>query len=90
MDILGFLLSVMESGDTTRDCRVTPEFNTNHCIFYPVKEEEREVQLGDAQTNSGNLIMGASSDVQQTEHQAADLSESLPFLVPRIIGRPLF
>ncbi|XP_045901306.1 uncharacterized protein LOC123968526 isoform X1 [Micropterus dolomieu] len=67
--------TLMESGDTTRDCRVTPEFNTNHCIFYPVKEEEREVQLGDAQTNSGNLIMGASSDVQQTEHQAADLTE---------------
>ncbi|KAL7393506.1 hypothetical protein ABVT39_011789 [Epinephelus coioides] len=61
---------LMESGETASDCRITPEFNTNQCIFYPVKEEEREVLLGAAQANSGNLTTGASSDAQQTEHQA--------------------
>lgn len=73
----------MESGETTRDCRITPEFSTNQCIFYPVKEEEREVLLGAAQTNNGTLTTGVSSDAQQTEHQATDsnLSESLPFPV---------
>ncbi|XP_054478242.1 uncharacterized protein LOC129110106 [Anoplopoma fimbria] len=64
---------LMESGETTRDegC-ITPEFNTNQCIFYPVKEEEREVLLGAVQTNSGNLTTGASSDAQQTELQETD------------------
>uniref|UniRef100_A0A8C9Z406 C2H2-type domain-containing protein n=1 Tax=Sander lucioperca TaxID=283035 RepID=A0A8C9Z406_SANLU len=85
MDVLGFLLSVMESGETTRkEGCVTPEFNTNQCIFYPVKEEEREVLLGAVQTNSGDLTMGPPSDAQQTEHQAADsnLGEALPFHLP--------
>uniref|UniRef100_UPI0037E86D47 zinc finger protein 576, tandem duplicate 1 n=1 Tax=Semicossyphus pulcher TaxID=241346 RepID=UPI0037E86D47 len=62
---------LMESGET-RDCRITPEFNTNQCIFYPVKEEEREVLVGAAQTNIGTLSTGSSSDAQQTEHQATD------------------
>uniref|UniRef100_A0A8C4FA84 Zinc finger protein 576, tandem duplicate 1 n=1 Tax=Dicentrarchus labrax TaxID=13489 RepID=A0A8C4FA84_DICLA len=82
IDVFGFLLSVMESVETTRHCRVTPEFNTDQCIFYPVKEEEREVLLGDAQTNNGNLTKATSSDVLQTEHIATDLifflSPSLP------------
>ncbi|XP_070690929.1 uncharacterized protein [Pempheris klunzingeri] len=51
---------LMESGETTRDCCITPEFNTSQCVFYPVKEEEREVPLG------------ASSDAQQTEHHPTD------------------
>ncbi|XP_070767983.1 zinc finger protein 576, tandem duplicate 1 [Enoplosus armatus] len=57
-----------ESGETTRDCRVTPEFNTNQCIFYPVKEEEREVLLEAAQTNSGNLTLKQmlSGSIHQT------------------------
>lgn len=54
------------------DCRVTPEFNTNQCIFYPVKEEEREVLLGAAQTNNGNLTTEASGDAQRTEHEVTD------------------
>ncbi|XP_074510110.1 zinc finger protein 576, tandem duplicate 1 isoform X1 [Sebastes fasciatus] len=60
---------LMESGETTMDegC-VTPEFNTNQCIFYPVKEEEREVLLGAVQTNSGSL----TTDAPQTEHTATD------------------
>ncbi|XP_035527904.1 uncharacterized protein LOC118335618 [Morone saxatilis] len=66
---------LMGSVETTRHCRVTPEFNTDQCIFYPVKEEEREVLLGDAQTNNGNLTKETSSDVLQTEHIATDLNE---------------
>ncbi|XP_073342330.1 zinc finger protein 576, tandem duplicate 1 isoform X2 [Pagrus major] len=62
----------IESGETTRDCHVTPEFNTSQCIFYPVKEEEREVLLGAAQTNSGDLTTGTSTDAMQTEHQATE------------------
>ncbi|XP_051261469.1 uncharacterized protein LOC127366520 [Dicentrarchus labrax] len=69
---------LMESVETTRHCRVTPEFNTDQCIFYPVKEEEREVLLGDAQTNNGNLTKATSSDVLQTEHIATDLNEGSP------------
>ncbi|XP_068592545.1 zinc finger protein 576, tandem duplicate 1 [Cebidichthys violaceus] len=69
---------LMESGETTRDegC-ITPEFNTNQCIFYPVKEEEREVLLGAVQTNGGNLPTGASSDAQQTEHQETDSNSTV-------------
>ncbi|XP_059194438.1 uncharacterized protein LOC131975713 [Centropristis striata] len=64
---------LMESWETTSERRISPEFNANQCIFYPVKEEDREVLLGAAaQTNTGNLPAGASSEAQQTEHQAAD------------------
>uniref|UniRef100_A0A3B3V7S6 Zinc finger protein 420-like n=1 Tax=Poecilia latipinna TaxID=48699 RepID=A0A3B3V7S6_9TELE len=48
--IFGFTFSVTEDGETTRDSSVTPDFNSNQCIFYPVKEEEREVLLGATQT----------------------------------------
>ncbi|XP_034731245.1 uncharacterized protein LOC117946885 isoform X2 [Etheostoma cragini] len=64
---------LMENVETTRkEGCVTPEFYTSQCIFYPVKEEEREVLLGAVQTNSGDLITGTPSDAQQTKHQAAD------------------
>ncbi|KAM8735618.1 zinc finger protein 576, tandem duplicate 1 isoform 3-T4 [Acanthopagrus schlegelii] len=63
---------LIESGETTSDCHVSPEFNTSQCIFYPVKEEEREVLLGAAQTNSGDLTTGTSTDAMQTEHQATE------------------
>ncbi|XP_076593645.1 zinc finger protein 576, tandem duplicate 1 isoform X1 [Chaetodon auriga] len=62
----------MESAETTRDSRISPEFNTSQCIFYPVKEEEREFLLGAAQTNPGNLTTTISTDGLQTEHQATD------------------
>ncbi|KAM6995343.1 zinc finger protein 576, tandem duplicate 1 [Tautogolabrus adspersus] len=62
---------VMNSGET-RDGHVIPEFSTNQCIFYPVKEEEREVLVGAAQTNNEDLSTGSSSETQQTEHQATD------------------
>ncbi|XP_074539493.1 zinc finger protein 576, tandem duplicate 1 [Halichoeres trimaculatus] len=64
--------SLINSGDTTRDCHSTPEFNSNQCIFYPVKEEEREVLVGAAPTNSENLTIGSTSHVQRPEHQAKD------------------
>ncbi|XP_039974465.1 uncharacterized protein LOC120784601 isoform X2 [Xiphias gladius] len=63
---------LMESGETTHDCLVAPEFNTNQCIFYPVKEEEREVLLGATQTSRGSLTPKGSGTAHQTEHQTAD------------------
>uniref|UniRef100_A0A3P8TRK1 C2H2-type domain-containing protein n=1 Tax=Amphiprion percula TaxID=161767 RepID=A0A3P8TRK1_AMPPE len=71
-DDLVFGLSVMDSEETTRDSRITPEFNTNQCIFYPVKEEEREVLLGAPQTSRGSSTPEESGDANQTEHQTAD------------------
>lgn len=67
-----FAFAVMESGETTGDCCISPDFNTNQCIFYPVKEEEREVLLGTGQTNRGSLTPEGSSDDHQTEHQTVD------------------
>lgn len=61
----------MESGETNRECCVAPEFSANQCIFYPVKEEEREVLLGPAQTSGGSSTP-ESTDVHQTEHQTTD------------------
>lgn len=92
MDIFCVLLTVMERAETT------PEVNTSQCIFYPVKEEEREVLLGASRTNSGDLTTGTSSNALQTELQATDsnLGESLPFpasdipLLRKIKGKPLF
>ncbi|XP_075964980.1 zinc finger protein 576, tandem duplicate 1 isoform X2 [Anarhichas minor] len=78
VDIENSSSPLMESGETTRDegC-ITPEFNTNQCIFYPVKEEEREVLLGAVQTNAGNLTTEASSEAQQTEHQETDSNSTV-------------
>ncbi|KAK5892561.1 hypothetical protein CesoFtcFv8_012926 [Champsocephalus esox] len=66
---------LIESEETAIDesCVTPPEFNTNQCIFYPVKEEEREFLLG-AQTNSGNSTKGAFCDAQQTEQHVTDHS----------------
>ncbi|XP_071377922.1 uncharacterized protein [Centroberyx affinis] len=47
------------------------------CIFYPVKEEEREVLLGGSQSDDGVLTVGVSSDArigQQTEHRPASIN----------------
>lgn len=63
---------VIDSGETTRDCHMTPEFNSSQCIFYPVKEEEREVLVGAAPTSSENLPIGSSSNVQRPEHETKD------------------
>ncbi|KAF0045266.1 hypothetical protein F2P81_001795 [Scophthalmus maximus] len=61
----------MQSGETS-DCCITPEFNTNQCIFYPVKEEEREVLLGATQTSRQSLDHEVSGAAHQTELQCAD------------------
>ncbi|GLD63489.1 uncharacterized protein AKAME5_001510700 [Lates japonicus] len=63
---------LMESEETTRDCCITPEFNTNQCIFYPVKEEEREVLLGATHTSRGSLSPEGSSATHQLDCQTAD------------------
>jgi len=65
------LFSVTETEETTRDCRVFPEFNTSQCIFYPVKEEEREVLLGAPQNNRRSSTSDGSDDACQTGHQTA-------------------
>ncbi|KAM8869820.1 zinc finger protein 576, tandem duplicate 1 isoform 2-T4 [Spinachia spinachia] len=69
---------LMESGETASDngC-ITPECNTDQCIFYPVKEEQRDVPLGTVQTNSENLTTAASIDAQQTERQETDSNSSV-------------
>uniref|UniRef100_A0A4W6CQJ4 C2H2-type domain-containing protein n=1 Tax=Lates calcarifer TaxID=8187 RepID=A0A4W6CQJ4_LATCA len=63
---------LMESVETTRDCCITPEFNTNQCIFYPVKEEEREVLLGATHTSRGSLSPEGSGATHQLDCQTAD------------------
>ncbi|XP_067365870.1 uncharacterized protein [Channa argus] len=84
----------IESEGTSRDCCVSPEFNTNQCIFYPVKEEEREVLLGAAQTCGGSLSPEGFSDVLQTDLQAVDNEETsatqeyLETRVRRLVSEP--
>uniref|UniRef100_A0A3B3YZW4 C2H2-type domain-containing protein n=1 Tax=Poecilia mexicana TaxID=48701 RepID=A0A3B3YZW4_9TELE len=70
--IFGFTFSVTEDGETTRDSSVTPDFNSNQCIFYPVKEEEREVLLGATQTITESSTPEGSVNVNPTEYQSAD------------------
>ncbi|KAM6909689.1 zinc finger protein 576, tandem duplicate 1 [Xenentodon cancila] len=65
-------MPLIESGETTGDCRITPEFNTSQCIFYPVKEEEREVLLGAAQTSGERSTPRGTGDESQPGHQSAD------------------
>uniref|UniRef100_A0A672HTI7 C2H2-type domain-containing protein n=2 Tax=Salarias fasciatus TaxID=181472 RepID=A0A672HTI7_SALFA len=69
------IVPFMDVGETPRDCRVSPEFSSNQCIFYPVKEEEREVLLGATQTDSGSVTTEGSSDALQVEHQTGDTYE---------------
>lgn len=70
-NVFGLVFSAMQSGETS-DCCITPEFNTNQCIFYPVKEEEREVLLGATQTSRQSLDHEVSGAAHQTELQCAD------------------
>lgn len=58
----------MENVDLGQDCPLTPDFNTSTCIFYPVKEEEREVLVGPSQTSGGTEKYVT---LLQTEHHAA-------------------
>lgn len=59
----------VEIGERTTDCRILPDFNTNPCIFYPVKEEEKEVLVGSAESSRNPE---GSSNANQTESQTAD------------------
>uniref|UniRef100_A0A668RSV9 C2H2-type domain-containing protein n=1 Tax=Oreochromis aureus TaxID=47969 RepID=A0A668RSV9_OREAU len=59
----------VEVGERTTDCCILPEFNTSQCIFYPVKEEEREVLVESAGTSRNPE---GSHDANQTESQTAD------------------
>ncbi|CAJ1061594.1 uncharacterized protein LOC117822775 [Xyrichtys novacula] len=71
-DVVNTSSSIINSEGTARDSHNTPEFNSNQCIFYPVKEEEKEVLVGVAQSNSESLTTGSFNSVQQTEHQGTD------------------
>ncbi|KAM4633808.1 zinc finger protein 576, tandem duplicate 1 [Polymixia lowei] len=65
---------VTEVGAGTRASSVAPDFNSKHCIFYPVKEEEREVLVGATHRDNNVLTLGESSDArlgQKTECQPA-------------------
>uniref|UniRef100_A0A1A7WF71 Zinc finger n=1 Tax=Iconisemion striatum TaxID=60296 RepID=A0A1A7WF71_9TELE len=59
-------IPLIESMETTGSCRLTPELNSNQCIFYPVKEEEREVLLGSTQASRGSSTPDGSSNINQT------------------------
>uniref|UniRef100_A0A3B5K3G8 C2H2-type domain-containing protein n=1 Tax=Takifugu rubripes TaxID=31033 RepID=A0A3B5K3G8_TAKRU len=66
---------IVEHVDLGQDCPLTPDFHTSTCIFYPVKEEEREVLLGPSHTSSRTE---KSINLLQTEHCATsgELSSS--------------
>ncbi|XP_008430569.1 zinc finger protein 576, tandem duplicate 1 [Poecilia reticulata] len=65
-------IPLTEDGETTKDSSVTPDFNSNQCIFYPVKEEEREVLLGVTQTITESSTPEGSANANPTEYQSAD------------------
>ncbi|XP_068180926.1 zinc finger protein 576, tandem duplicate 1 [Antennarius striatus] len=64
--------SLINSAETIRECHESPDFNTSQCIFYPVKEEDREVLLGAARSVSGNVTTGTPTDAILTDHQETD------------------
>ncbi|KAK5601567.1 hypothetical protein CRENBAI_023943 [Crenichthys baileyi] len=61
-----------ENEETMKVCRVTPDFNSNQCIFYPVKEEVREVLLEATTTSTGSSTPEGSGNANPTDHQSAD------------------
>lgn len=71
-NIFGFSFSVTEDGDSTKDDSVTPDFNSNQCVFYPVKEEEREVLLGATQTITESSTPEGSANANPSDYQSAD------------------
>lgn len=71
MNRVSFVLSVMQDEETT-DCCVTKEFHSVQCIFYPVKEEEREVPIESTVTSRGTSTSAGSSAADQPELQSAD------------------
>lgn len=67
-----FISSVKENEETTKDCCKTPDFNSNPCIFYPVKEEVREVLLSATQTHTRTSTPDGSGDSNPTDHKSTD------------------
>ena len=51
---------------------MAPDIHTKQCIFYPVKEEEREVSLGPSPRDDGVLALGLS-DGAKGDHQTDGL-----------------
>uniref|UniRef100_A0A3P9ID54 C2H2-type domain-containing protein n=1 Tax=Oryzias latipes TaxID=8090 RepID=A0A3P9ID54_ORYLA len=67
---------LIENGQSPNEACRSPEFNTKQCIFYPVKEEERELLLASAQTNADTLSLEGFSDGAPAEHQPAEYGAS--------------
>ncbi|XP_032414224.1 zinc finger protein 576, tandem duplicate 1 [Xiphophorus hellerii] len=65
-------IPLTEDGDSTKDVSVTPDFNSNQCVFYPVKEEEREVLLGATQTITESSTPEGSANANPSDYQSAD------------------
>lgn len=57
----------MEVMEATPGCSIATNFNSSQCIFYPVKEEEREVLLGTSESDSRPVSSGVSSVTLQSE-----------------------
>lgn len=56
----------------TTDSSTTQNFNSSQCIFYPVKEEAREVLVGTTESDSRTVSTGVSSVTHQSKHHTAD------------------
>ncbi|XP_015241201.1 PREDICTED: uncharacterized protein LOC107091659 isoform X1 [Cyprinodon variegatus] len=65
-------MRLKENEETTKDCCKTPDFNSNPCIFYPVKEEVREVLLSATQTHTRTSTPDGSGDSNPTDHKSTD------------------
>ncbi|KAM4568068.1 zinc finger protein 576, tandem duplicate 1 [Fundulus diaphanus] len=78
-----------ENGETTKDCRLPPDFNSSQCIFYPVKVEEREVLLGASQTSTGSSTPEGSGNAEPSDLQNADCN-ARQYLPQKCLQSPFF
>uniref|UniRef100_A0A3Q2QD95 Uncharacterized LOC105932503 n=1 Tax=Fundulus heteroclitus TaxID=8078 RepID=A0A3Q2QD95_FUNHE len=85
----GFLFSATENGETAKDCRLPPDFNSNQCIFYPVKVEEREVLLGASHTSTGSSSPDGSGNAEPSDLQSADCN-ARQYLPQKCLQTPFF
>lgn len=63
---------LMEVMEATPGCSIATNFNSSQCIFYPVKEEEREVLLGTSESDSRPVSSGVSSVTLQSEQHTTE------------------
>ncbi|XP_037532297.1 zinc finger protein 576.2, partial [Nematolebias whitei] len=75
-------IPLTETTETTRDCPVTTEFNSNQCIFYPVKEEERETLLETSRGSStpegfDETNQATNCDAHERRPSPADYQETV-------------